>query len=137
DLRSPATAQKPRSPSPVPPAPRPRRRSPTRSAGRSIDAVWVAFRPGVGQIRHGSSLAEHPVIADDGRLTGPRRIDGPVSDSFLKGAKRFELCKSAACILMDVGHEVNEGSVGQPQSHVMNALRMARVQFLEHAPDQL
>src|SRR5207302_4511605 len=80
---------------------------------------------------------EHSVIADDGRLTGPRRIDGPVSDSFLKGAKRFELCKSAACILMVVGHEVNEGSVGQPQSHVMNALRMARVQFLEHAPDQL
>src|ERR1700716_221915 len=81
-----------------------------------------------------SGLRQHPVIADDGDLTGQRRLDAAFANSALERLEGVQRGKRGAALFrLD---EMNEAIVIEPQRQIADAIRRLGLQFLEHFCDQ-
>src|SRR5712692_3336781 len=81
-----------------------------------------------------ASLAEHPIIADDGRIAGLRRLNTALGDSALEQPKRRQRRNRTGAVL-DRG-EMDEGAVAELQGQIANPFRRFFPQFLKHLLDQ-
>src|SRR5216683_1474327 len=82
-----------------------------------------------------SRLAKHAVVADDRRVAHLRRLAATLFDAGLEGPERLQLEDRVGAVAID-RTEVNESSVTERQSKIVDAIRRFRRQFLKHRPDQ-